>query len=281
MKKYWKRTLALCLAMLMLLGAAPLTVSAKANIPADAQKYKGHSYKVYDESRTWTEAKAYCERLGGHLVTITSAEEQSLISLMSYVCSKDLYWIGAYGGVSTGSWKWVTGEKWDYTNWSQANMPKPDNVEGNEDYVCIYRIMLNNNMPGTWNDEPNNGSATDDSYLIPKFGFICEWETTNKNVNSVSVDDITINYKQSATLRPEINADEGASYTVKYESLNPVAVTVDDYGNIYGAKTGVADIKVTVTDSNGKTVSDTCTVTVAYSTVQWIIVIFLFGWIWY
>ena len=28
---------------------------------------------------TWTEAKAYCESLGGHLATITSAGEQAFI----------------------------------------------------------------------------------------------------------------------------------------------------------------------------------------------------------
>ncbi|MBO7475296.1 MAG: hypothetical protein J6U00_15065, partial [Ruminococcus sp.] len=34
------------------------------------------NYKVFNEGMTWTEAEAYCEGLGGHLVTITSAQEQ-------------------------------------------------------------------------------------------------------------------------------------------------------------------------------------------------------------
>ena len=44
---------------------------------------------------------------------------------------------------------------------------------------------------------------------------------------------------------------------------------------------GTADITVTVTDEDGNAVSDTGTVTVHYMLVQWLIVILLFGWIWY
>ena len=70
-------------------------------------------------------------------------------------------------------------------------------------------------------------------------------------------------------------------YTVKYESSNTKVATVDKDGNVYGAKRGTAVIKVTVTDSNGNTATDTCKVTVKYSFGQWLIKILLFGWIWY
>lgn len=46
-------------------------------------------------------------------------------------------------------------------------------------------------------------------------------------------------------------------------------------------KKGTATITCTVTDSNGNTVTDTCNVTVKYNFGQWLIVIILFGWIWY
>ena len=35
------------------------------SIPEDVSLYNGHSYKVYDQKKSWTEAKAYCESLGG------------------------------------------------------------------------------------------------------------------------------------------------------------------------------------------------------------------------
>ena len=56
---------------------------------------------------------------------------------------------------------------------------------------------------------------------------------------------------------------------------------VDENGNVYAAKTGSATITVTITDEYGNKVTDTCDVNVQYTWWQWIIVIVLFGWIWY
>ena len=44
------------------------------SIPADAVKYGSHYYKAYDDPMSWTDAKVYCESLGGHLATVTSSE---------------------------------------------------------------------------------------------------------------------------------------------------------------------------------------------------------------
>lgn len=105
--------------------------------------------------------------------------------------------------------------------------------------------------------------------------------TTSSVVKNVSINDIIINYKASAKINPTITADEGAEYTVKYESSNPKVATVDENGKVYAAKRGEATITCTVTDSYGNTVSDTCKVTVNYTFWQWLIKIILFGWIWY
>ena len=39
----------------------------------------GHRYVLINKEMTWREAKAYAERLGGYLATITSQEEQDWI----------------------------------------------------------------------------------------------------------------------------------------------------------------------------------------------------------
>ena len=98
---------------------------------------------------------------------------------------------------------------------------------------------------------------------------------------TVSVNDIGLNYKKSVALNPSVTVDENASYTVTYTSSNPSVARVDENGNVYGAKKGSTEITVTVTDEYGNTVSDTCKVNVTYAWWQWIIVIVLFGWIWY
>ncbi|MHC4253655.1 MAG: protein kinase domain-containing protein, partial [Planctomycetota bacterium] len=50
-----------------------------ADIPADAAKFGGHWYKLFPEPTTWHDAKRRCEEAGGHLVTITSKEENDLV----------------------------------------------------------------------------------------------------------------------------------------------------------------------------------------------------------
>lgn len=106
-------------------------------------------------------------------------------------------------------------------------------------------------------------------------------DSSASNVKSVSVDDVTMNYKASTTIKPKVDADEGITYTVKYESSNPKVASVDENGNVKALKKGNATITVTVTDQYGNVVEDTCTVTVKYTFFQWIIKILLFGWIWY
>lgn len=100
-------------------------------------------------------------------------------------------------------------------------------------------------------------------------------------VHSVSIDDILMKYKDLAMIVPNIAVDEGVSYTVTYLSSDPSVVTVDENGNITTRDKGSATITVTVTDEHGNTVTDTFEVTVKYKWWQWIIVIVLFGWIWY
>ena len=100
-------------------------------------------------------------------------------------------------------------------------------------------------------------------------------------VNSVSVSNVSLDYKSSTTLNPQISADAGVKYTVSYSSSNPSVASVDANGKITTKDTGSATITVTVTDEFGNTVSDTCNVEVKYNWWQWILVIVLFGWIWY
>ncbi len=106
---------------------------------------------------------------------------------------------------------------------------------------------------------------------------------THGKVYSVEINDISLNYKSSTTLKPTIKGDTGVTYTVTYESSNPKVATVDENGNVYAAKrgSGSAEITCTVTDQYGNVVKDTCKVNVSLSFVQKIIVYVLFGWIWY
>lgn len=65
---------------------------------------------------------------------------------------------------------------------------------------------------------------------------------------------------------------------IKWESSNTKVATVDDSGNVKLTGKGTATIRATSTDGSA---SAECKVTVGYSFLQWIIIIVLFGWIWY
>ena len=142
-----------------------------ANIPADAVKfnYNGHFYKLIDTGLNWNDAVAYCESLGGHLVTITSGVEQAFVQdLIVSKGTKGYYWTG--GVRSSGdNWIWITGEKFSYSNWYSG---EPNNGFGDEDIITVYKIN------GMWNDVAKLGNTAGKYpfFNIENSGFICEWD---------------------------------------------------------------------------------------------------------
>lgn len=135
------------------------------------EEFDGHYYKFFDETSNWDQAKKRCEKLGGHLVTITSKEEQALVQSMLFSkAMRSYYWAGGHRD-KNGNWKWITGEPFIYTNWSYGEPNNKDNVEN--------AMMLWRNV-GSWNDIADNGSDNP-SFGVENFGFICEWESA-KNI---------------------------------------------------------------------------------------------------
>lgn len=174
--KHMKKALSIFLAVLMLtvLSAGVWQVGA-VSIPGDAMKFNGHYYKVFDESKTWTEAKAYCESLGGHLVTVTSEAENDFIYSIIENKTKNLYWLGANDVKKEGVWEWVTGEIWTYSNWCGG---APDNHGAGEDYLEMHRTNNENGMTTEkqWNDTTNIATPGREWYNLANHGFVCEWE---------------------------------------------------------------------------------------------------------
>lgn len=103
-----------------------------------------HFYYFYNvRSRTWIEAKNFCEERGLYLTTITSLEESMFIE--NHINNNQNYWLGATDSITERSWGWITGELWDYTNWSRG---EPNN-SGNEDFLEFYGASHK------WNDLAN------------------------------------------------------------------------------------------------------------------------------
>ena len=122
------------------------------------QNYNGHSYYRSTGNAYWTDARTACSNMGGYLVTVTTAAENTFIY--------NLWpsgWIGLTDEITEGVWRWVTGETYSYSSW---NPGEPNNA-GNEDYIQFVG-------GGKWNDLPNNQSLP---YVI-EFNYIVtytEW----------------------------------------------------------------------------------------------------------
>ena len=123
--------------------------------------FNGHTYEYYNQKMDWNQAYKFCEKKGGHLVTITSQEENDFIANFVKNQSENV-WTGGKT-IDFKTWFWVTGEKFNYQNWSTN---QPDYYNNEEDSMEIYVI---NGTLGKWNDIPQTN--------ITQCGFICEYET--------------------------------------------------------------------------------------------------------
>ena len=135
-----------------------------------AVKWNGHWYAVFsDIKRSSPEAEEYCNKLGGHLVVISSEEENSFVSNLA----KDTGQFGNYliGALKKGTpteapkkdWQWINGEPFStgYRNWGKGEASD----FAHENRVCM-KIGLDTIKNGMW-----ASLRQDDSCY-----FICEWE---------------------------------------------------------------------------------------------------------
>jgi len=99
-------------------GTNPSAADTDGDGLSDAVELHGSIYMAIPGVFTWDEAKADAERLGGHLATIASEQEQAML----YQCAgpqsfNEHLWAGAEDLDGNGQWSWVTGEPFDYAFW--------------------------------------------------------------------------------------------------------------------------------------------------------------------
>ena len=130
-----------------------------------------HKYTVFNLPMTWTEAKAYCESLGGHLATITSQEEYDIIMGIIHQNEPHRYWLGANRLSNSTLWEWITGEAFSFTKWHEGEPNNQGYTDIDvEQYLELTNYWADYNGQWGWNDE--NGDSTMDGIT----GFVCEWE---------------------------------------------------------------------------------------------------------
>jgi serine/threonine protein kinase/Leucine-rich repeat (LRR) protein len=90
-----------------------------------ASQFQGRRYLFVPKFVTWPEAKRICESLGGHLVTITSEEENEFVASL-FPLGGSWFWIGLV--VGKGKQQWITGEPLEFrafVNVLQEHTPGP------------------------------------------------------------------------------------------------------------------------------------------------------------
>lgn len=125
-------------------------------------------YEFIDNSAslTWSQAKAAAESMThrgaqGHLVTITSAQENAFVLGIQGVTGAT--WMGASDTATEGMWQWVTGETWSFTNWGWGE----PNGGTRENYLGLW---VYGGVNVLWNDFTHVGG--------PNPRFIVEWESS-------------------------------------------------------------------------------------------------------
>lgn len=132
--------------------ALSLALVAPSATAATVWNGNGHEYEVVvAEGATWQSARASAQALGSgwDLATVTSvAENTFFISLLpSAPGARWHFWLGASDSASEGTFAWVTGEEFNFTDWASG---EPNNFD-NDDFLAIdFRTGW------VWNDAPDN-----------------------------------------------------------------------------------------------------------------------------
>lgn len=200
--------------------------------------YNGHSYYRSTGSMTWTNARTACANMGGHLVTITSAAENTFV-----FNTWPSGWIGFTDEAVEGQWKWVTNETVTYTNW---NGGEPNNA-GNEDYAQFV-------SGGRWNDLPNNSLP----YVL-EFDYIVT--TTAWALETTSITNASGQYSFSLPTNPSV--EWYIEVVVPTVSSNISTADFDGPGDVVLGKVATKSFhyhKYDLNNDSKLTVGDICSV---------------------
>jgi len=125
------------------------------------------TYKLLSMS-SWTNAEAAAQALGGHLVAINDAAENTFVYqtfTQNGTMDRGL-WIGLNDLANEGQFVWSSGDPLVYTNWDGGN---PDNGGGIENCAgLLWPSFPDPYPPGIWVDLPDHPNY----YGAPMFGVV-------------------------------------------------------------------------------------------------------------
>ncbi len=129
--------------------------------------YNGHYYQVLQQRVNWNVAYENCINMNGHLVTISSAEENAAVARIVHNHGGSTWLGGMRSAEDYNKFVWITGEPMNYTNWESG---EPNNY-GSQGETVIHMYADD----GKWNDyNVGNTDAT---------AYACEWDSLQSYLN--------------------------------------------------------------------------------------------------
>ena len=108
----------------------------------------GSKYEIVQGAFTWEQAKLDAENRGGQLATISSLDEWNQIKALPLA---ETLWLGATDAQQEGSWRWIDGTEWNFSNWQAG---EPNNWGEADHYLLIISEAGN-----TWYDASDGHRA--------------------------------------------------------------------------------------------------------------------------
>ena len=177
--------------------------------------FKGHKYELYNESMTWESAKLFCEKKGGHLVTISDEKENEFVNGMRCRNLSTDYqqsiWLGGSDTANEGTWSWITGEAFTYSNWE----PNEPNGGTTQNYLQMY-------SSGNWDDVQNETGRF----------VVCEYDSVQPKLtpvaSSLSLSD-NIGFNIYMQISDDVLSDDGALMIITNSDGNVIKKPISSY----------------------------------------------------
>ena len=183
--------------------------------PVETSYFKGHKYELYNESMTWESAKLFCEKKGGHLVTISDEKENEFVNGMRCRNLSTDYqqsiWLGGSDTANEGTWSWITGEPFTYSNWE----PNEPNGGTSQNYLQMY-------SSGNWDDVQNEAGRF----------VVCEYDSVQPKLtpvaSSLSLSD-NIGFNIYMQISDDVLSDDGAMMIITNSDGKVIKKAISSY----------------------------------------------------
>lgn len=183
--------------------------------PVETSYFKGHKYELYNESMTWESAKLFCEKKGGHLVTISDEKENEFVNGMRCRNLSTDYqqsiWLGGSDTANEGTWSWITGEPFTYSNWE----PNEPNGGTSQNYLQMY-------SSGNWDDVQNEAGRF----------VVCEYDSVQPKLtpvaSSLSLSD-NIGFNIYMQISDDVLSDDGAMMIITNSDGKAIKKLISSY----------------------------------------------------